>query len=1133
MKKLFKVAIVCLWSVMAFASCDKYTEEEFCPICMDMVSADRNSIIMTVIVNESYLQLNYCEFGAVCTTSTTPPSGNAGIPAIKTPLGRKGVYQLEFSGSFPESRYYVHLYTASHESGIARYHDCVEVVMGGAPVVPDGDGFINLSANGTANCYIVNGSGKYKFRPVKGNSDETLDVKSVEVLWESFGTDETPEVGALIPYAEYRDFDADGYFDVYFNATDRKGNAVIAAKDASGSILWSWHIWLTDQPVECVYANDAGTMMDRNLGATSATPGDVGALGLLYQWGRKDPFLGSSSISSGVEAKSTISWPEAVGSNASNGTISYATEHPTSFITRNSSNRDWYYTGGSNTDNTRWQSKKTIYDPCPAGWRVPDGGSDGVWAKAGFPSGTVIYSFNSSDSGMTFGAGICSPATWYPAAGYRCEDNGGDIRYTGSHGNYWSVSPYGGDMVGISALYFDQGGTVFTSHYSPSASGLPVRCMRDGQSSSTPTPTPTEDDWYLSGEFNDWITRDKNYKMTYEDGWFGFEGLVVPELCNLKLVLGEWKQSLGYETSMNVDGDPFKTGGMYDIRLPERGVYDVYLSADASQGRVVKTSGNAPVEDWYLVGDLNAWVTADQDYKMELDGFWYVYKGLEVTSEGDIKFVGEELNSWLGYESEMSVDGTPFETCAPGNNIRLPEAGTYNVYLSYDTFKARVVQGQAWGLSGSHNDWSTDVDTPMLKEGDRYVARGVEFNRSDNQFKVRLNNSWSNAWGLQDESIVLTDGSVVKLSTDSNNIRIEDGTYDLWLDPKQMTLSVSLIATALDPLNCVSLDSNGSSNCYIVSESGAYKFRSVQGNSETSVEDVSKGEVLWESFGTDVAPNVGDLIKSVSYKNGEITFQTADTFKEGNAVIAAKDASGTILWSWHIWLTDQPEEQVYYNNAGTMMDRNLGATSATPGDVGALGLLYQWGRKDPFLGSSSISESVEAESTISWPSAVQSDASNGTISYATEHPTTFICGNSYNGDWYYTGSYTTDNTCWQSLKTIYDPCPAGWRVPDGGENGVWAKALGSSSWYAGTYDESNEGMDFSNKFASGQIVWYPASGYCNPDSGVLEYVGRYGYYWSCTPNNSGAYEFSFAGINVAPVVSGDHALGIAVRCIKE
>ena len=85
----------------------------------------------------------------------------------------------------------------------------------------------------------------------------------------------------MIPYAEYADFDQDAYFDIYFNATDRKGNAVIAAKDSQRNIVWSWHIWLTDQPEEWVYANEAGTIMDRNLGATSATPGDVGALGLL------------------------------------------------------------------------------------------------------------------------------------------------------------------------------------------------------------------------------------------------------------------------------------------------------------------------------------------------------------------------------------------------------------------------------------------------------------------------------------------------------------------------------------------------------------------------------------------------------------------------------------------------------------------------------------------------------------------------------------------------------------------------------------------------------------------------------------------------------------------------------------
>ena len=33
-----------------------------------------------------------------------------------------------------------------------------------------------------------------------------------------------------------------------------------------------------------------------NLSATSATPGDVGALRLLHQWGRKDPFMGPLAL---------------------------------------------------------------------------------------------------------------------------------------------------------------------------------------------------------------------------------------------------------------------------------------------------------------------------------------------------------------------------------------------------------------------------------------------------------------------------------------------------------------------------------------------------------------------------------------------------------------------------------------------------------------------------------------------------------------------------------------------------------------------------------------------------------------------------------------------------------------------
>ena len=349
-------------------------------------------------------------------------------------------------------------------------------------------------------------------------------------------------------------------------------------------------------------------------------------------------------------------------------------------------------------------------------------------------------------------------------------------------------------------------------------------------------------------------------------------------------------------------------------------------------------------------------------------------------------------------------------------------------------------------------------------------------------------------------------------------------------------LLLSSCAVEEVPVTVVNLSENGTANSYIISAAGSYKFSTVKGNSSKPVGAVSSAEVLWETFGTDVTPNVGDLVKNISYKNGEVTFQTADTFTRGNAVIAAKDASGNILWSWHIWFTDQPQAQVYKNNAGTMMDRNLGATSATPGDVGALGLLYQWGRKDPFLGSSSISDAIEAKSTITWPSAVSSNSSNGTIDYATANPTTFItCNNNItynnNKDWYYTGDSSTDNTRWttsSSDKSIYDPCPAGWRVPDGGSNGIWSKA----GFGTRTYYWANGGMSFS--ISSPSTTWYPASGYRNSSGGGLGNVGLSGYYWSASPDSYDAYYLYFNDYgNVYPSNFDDRAYGFSVRCLQE
>jgi uncharacterized protein (TIGR02145 family) len=270
-----------------------------------------------------------------------------------------------------------------------------------------------------------------------------------------------------------------------------------------------------------------------------------------------------------------------------------------------------------------------------------------------------------------------------------------------------------------------------------------------------------------------------------------------------------------------------------------------------------------------------------------------------------------------------------------------------------------------------------------------------------------------------------------------------------------------------------------------------------------------------------------------------VVFHIPEEFQEGNAVVAARNAENEILWSWHIWLTDTPAEQVYYNEAGTLMDRNLGALSAVPGEVAALGLLYQWGRKDPFISGGAINSSTQAKSTITWPAIVTSDSMTGTIEYTISHPTTFIENNTVNKDWYYTDSPAVDNTRWKTSgesKTIYDPCPAGWRVPDGGTEGVWATALGAATKNA-KFDSKLKGLNLSGIFGDDETIWFPMAGSLNYSGGKLGSVGSSGIYWSATPYTSTSVYASILSTNTNGLVNtnnyGNRARAYSVRCIKE
>ena len=138
---------------------------------------------------------------------------------------------------------------------------------------------------------------------------------------------------------------------------------------------------------------------------------------------------------------------------------------------------------------------------------------------------------------------------------------------------------------------------------------------------------------------------------------------------------------------------------------------------------------------------------------------------------------------------------------------------------------------------------------------------------------------------------------------------------------------------------------------------------------------------------------------SVSVYDGSLTVTASST--PGSALVAIKK-SGVILWSYLIWVTESAP-----------------AETTLPGGAKALPALggncyFQWGRKDP----------LEADATLT-----ANQGANG-LAYSISHPTEFINrGDQY--DWITDGQGGLDWTLWGEgvAKTVWDPCPAGYRVP--------------------------------------------------------------------------------------------------------
>lgn len=324
----------------------------------------------------------------------------------------------------------------------------------------------------------------------------------------------------------------------------------------------------------------------------------------------------------------------------------------------------------------------------------------------------------------------------------------------------------------------------------------------------------------------------------------------------------------------------------------------------------------------------------------------------------------------------------------------------------------------------------------------------------------------------------------------------------------------------------------GMTNCYIVNPGrsvsipvlNVYKIWNWQFGEKLSPKKEVKAELIWEDS-QGLITGVNALLESADYSYSKIKVQTA-TGKSGNAVIGMwidGDPEKTYRWSWHIWVTDRAIKAV--DVEGTMtMNCNLGEiTSVFDVNDARIGLLYQWGRKDPFPGAKgwfmpTASTLYGKVIGIDFKKVTEVDNLINSI----EKPFVFFASVTGKKDWY-TLNGPQNNNLWNTTdnhKSIFDPCPEGWRVPNSRIS--WDK-LNSTNF-------SVDYISYSRIYLPANLS-YPMGGDYN-FGGVLSAPSQNGHYWSSIIDDVNAMELNFNG-GLVGVLPAARAAGHNIRCVKE
>ena len=375
-------------------------------------------------------------------------------------------------------------------------------------------------------------------------------------------------------------------------------------------------------------------------------------------------------------------------------------------------------------------------------------------------------------------------------------------------------------------------------------------------------------------------------------------------------------------------------------------------------------------------------------------------------------------------------------------------------------------------------------------------------------------------------------------------------------------------------------------NCYVVRTAGAYTFPCVFGNAVKNGEPntaayTNQGGANQTNFvdhlGNAIAQpsiegNTGVTIKSASVLwsdvSGLITNLSVvggSDFKYvrftvgavpdtgGNALICVKDSNGTIMWTWHIWVYGHNLQPVTIINASgrsyNILPVNIGWKWDDTNYVHGKAPHFQWGRPTPFPAPASYASNSEPALTGEIAAITKElyVPASDDIAYAIKNPGKFIYGDDEVG--YIWNNAGAAYNLWNAgqndagvssarvvTKTVYDPSPVGFHVPDesaftgftttGGNTNDATQFNVVGSWA--------NGWKFKRSSTDAAGHFFAAGGCRNRGSGAFSAVGSGGYFWVAGPSSaaSGRYLYFIAG-SVGPLSNYSRSCGFSVRPVQE